>query len=142
MDELETAGIPRKKRGALLTIFAIGLALMALSNLSKPLKMSPNVGFVFFGVKLSGMANSIVAPLFGIMLAALAYGIWTMRRFALPIAHFYATYVIINLMMFTIRSSGTPNMPPLGFWIIYIVVAVGFSLGTAIILTQRKADLT
>ena len=50
--------------------------------------MSPNVGFVFFGMKLSGVPNAIVAPLFGILLAVLAYGIWTMRRFAMPIALF------------------------------------------------------
>lgn len=131
----------QRKRGVLLTIFAIALALMALSNFSKPLKMSPNVGFVFFGVKLSGMANTIVAPLFGAMLAALAYGIFAMRRFALPIAHIYATYVILNLLMFTLRTYGTKDMPPLGFWIIYMAVAVGVSMGAAIILTQRKAEL-
>jgi hypothetical protein len=130
-----------KNRGALLTVFAIGLGLMALSNLSKPLKMSPDVGFVFFGTKLSGMANMVVAPLFGIMLAVLAFGIWTLRRFALPIAYLYAAYVITNLSIFTLHSYGTHAMPPLGFWLIYIAVAVGFSLGTAIILTQRKAEL-
>jgi len=129
----------RKNRGALLTIFAIGFALMAVSDFSKPLKMSPNVGFVFFGTKLTGMGNTIIAPLFGIMLAVLAYGIWTMRRFAMPIAHFYATYVILNLLMFTIRNYGA--LPPLLGWIAYIIVAVGFSLGAAIILTQRKAEL-
>jgi hypothetical protein len=133
--------VERKNRGVLLTIFAICLALMAVSNLSKPFKMSPNVGFVFFGVKLSGVANTIIAPLFGMLLAALAYGIWMMKRFALPIAHFYATYVILNLLMFTLRSYGTPAMPPLGFWILYIAVAVGVSMGAAIILTQRKAEL-
>ena len=131
----------RKPRGVLLTILAIGLGLMALSNLSKPFKMSPNVGFVFFGTKLSGMPNVIVALLFGILLAVLVYGIFAMKRFALPLAHFYATYVIINLLMFTVRKYGTPEMPPLGFWILYIAVAVGFSMGTAIILTQRKAEL-
>ncbi len=131
----------QKNRGALLTIFAIGLALMALSNFSKPFKMSPNVGFVFFGTKLSGVPNMVVAPLFGILLAVLAYGIWTMKRLAIPIAHFYATYVIINLLLFSLRSYGTPAMPPLGFWIIYIAVAVGVSLGAAVILSQRKAEL-
>jgi hypothetical protein len=129
----------QKNRGALLTIFAIGFALMAISNFSKPFKMSPNVGFVFFGYKLTGIGNTIVGPIFGIILAVYAYGIWTMRRFALPIAHFYATYVILNLLMFTIRNHAA--MPPLLGWIAYIIVAVGFSLGAAIILTQRKAEL-
>ena len=130
-----------QKRGVILTLFAIGHGLMALSNFSKPLKMSPNVGFVFLGMKLSGTANMIIAPLFGVLLAALAYGIWTMRKFALPIAYFYAAYVIANLSLFTIRSYGTSTMPPVGFWIAYIIVAVGFSLGTAIILTRRRMEL-
>jgi hypothetical protein len=133
--------MPKQSRGALLTIFAIALALMALSNFLKPFKMSPNVGFVFLGTKLSGMANTIIAPLFGLLLAALAYGIFTMKRFALPIAYFYAAYVVVNLFMFTVRTFGTPAMPPLGFWIIYIAVAVGVSMGTAILLNQRKAEL-
>ena len=131
----------KTNRGVVLTIFAIGLALMALSNLSKPFKMSSNVGFVFLGTKLSGVPNMVVAPLFGIMLAVLAYGIWTMRRFALPIAYFYAAYVIINLAMFTIHTHGSAEMPPLAGWIGYIVVAVGFSSGAAVMLTRRKAEL-
>jgi len=125
----------------MLTILAICLALIALSNFSKPLKMSPNVGFVFLGMKLSGIANLIIAPIFGVLLAALAYGILAMRRFALPIAYFYAAYVIVNLTLFTLRSYGTTNMPPLGFWIIYILIAVGVSSGAAILLTQRRAEL-
>ena len=129
----------QKNRGVLLTIFAIGFALMAISNFSKPFKMSPNVGFVFFGYKLTGIGNTIVGPIFGIILAVYAYGIWTLRRFALPLAHFYATYVILNLLMFTIRNHS--EMPPLLGWIAYIIVAVGFSLGAALILTQRKSEL-
>src|SRR5271166_986965 len=124
----------RKSRGVLLTILAIGLALMALSDFSKPFKMSPNVGFVFLGTKLTGVGNTVIAPLFGIMLAALAYGIWTMQRFALPIAYAYAAYVILNLLLFTVHSYGSSNMPPWGFWIIYIAIAVGVSSGAAILL--------
>ncbi|HYL60845.1 MAG TPA: hypothetical protein VEU51_18405 [Candidatus Acidoferrales bacterium] len=130
-----------KSRGIVLTIFAVLFALMALSNFSKPLHMSSNVGFVFLGTKLTGIANLIVAPLFGLLLAIYAYGIWTMRRFALPIAHFYATYVILNLLLFTINNRATGNLPPLAGWIGYIVVAVGVSLGSAVMLTRRKADL-
>jgi len=129
----------QKNRGALLTIFAIAFALMALSNFTKPLKMSPNVGFVFFGYKLSGIANDIVGPIFGIILALYAYGIWMMRRFALPLAHFYVTYVVLNTLMFTIRNREA--MPPLYGWIIYVIIGVGVPLWSAIILTQRKAEL-
>ena len=130
-----------KSRGIVLTIFAVLFALMALSNFSKPLHMSPNVGFVFFGTKLTGTPNLIAGLAFGALLAIYAYGIWTMRRFALPIAHFYATYVILNLLLFTINNRATGNLPPLPGWIAYVVVAVGVSLGSAVMLTRRKADL-
>ena len=131
-----------KSRGIVLTIFAVLFALMALSNFSKPLHLSPNVGFVFFGAKLTGTPNLIVAPLFGILLAAYAYGIWTMRKFAMPIAHFYATYVVLNLLLFTINNRATGKLPPLAGWIAYVVVAVGVSLGAAVMLTRRRSDLT
>ena len=131
-----------KSRGIVLTIFAVLFALMALSNFSKPLHLSPNVGFVFFGTKLTGTPNLIIAPLFGILLAAYAYGIWTMRKFAMPIAHFYATYVVLNLLLFTINNRGTASLPPLAGWVAYVVVAVGVSLGGAVMLTRRRSDLT
>ena len=124
----------------MLTIFAICLGLMAVSNFLKPLKLGSHAGFVFFGIKLSGAANAIVAPIFGLMLAILAYGIFTMRRFALPLACFYAAYVILNVLLFTLRTYGISSLPPL-LWMLFIVVAVGVSSGTAIILNQRKAEL-
>jgi hypothetical protein len=130
----------RKSRGALLTVFAICLGLMAVSNFLKPLKLGADAGFVFFGINSSGIANTIVAPISGLMLAALAYGIWTMRRFALPLACFYAGYVILNVLLFTLRKYGISNMLPL-LWILFVVVAVGVSSGTPVVLTQRKAEL-
>jgi len=91
----------RKSRGTLLTIFAICLGFMAVSNFLKPLKLTHSAGFVFFGIKLSGIANALVGPIFGVILAVLTYGIFTMRRFSLPLAWFYAGYVILNSLLFT-----------------------------------------
>ena len=65
-----------------------------------------------------------------------------MRKFAMPIAHFYATYVVLNLLLFTINNRGTARLPPLAGWIAYVVVAVGVSLGAAVMLTHRRSDLT
>jgi hypothetical protein len=62
-----------------------------------------------------------------------------MRRFALPLAWFYAGYVILNTLLFTLRY-GIRNVPPL-LWLLFVLVAVGVSSGTAIVLTQRKAEL-
>jgi hypothetical protein len=60
----------------------------------------------------------------------------------MPIAHFYATYVVLNLLLFTINNRGTARLPPLAGSIAYVVVAVGVSLGAAVMLTRRKSDLT
>jgi hypothetical protein len=133
------ADMERKTRGVVLTIFAICLGLMAVSNFLKPLKLGSHAGFVFFGMKLSRLANTIVGPIFGVILAALAYGIFTMRRFALPLAWVYAGYVILNTSLFTLRTYGISKMPLL--WILFVLVAVGVSSGTTILLTQRKAEL-
>ncbi len=131
-----------KQRGAALTIFAILFALMAISNFSKPFEMSPNVGFVFLGTKLHGSANKTIAPIFGVILAVYAYGIWRMCKFALPIGYFYAAYVIVNLGLYTIKNRGTGVMPPASYMIGYAIVAIGVSLGAAVLLTRRKDDLS
>lgn len=65
--EIEAAGgtsiVGQSSGGAVLTAFAVLFVLLAISNFSKPLNLSPNAGFVFFGVKTSGKANAILGPL-------------------------------------------------------------------------------
>jgi hypothetical protein len=129
------------KRGALLTIFALLFALLALSNLSKPLEWGETTGFVLFGFRLSGLANAIVGPLFGIFLAVYAYGIWKMKRWAMPMSHAYATYVVINLLIWNLRYPPTEQSYGLGFMLIYLIIAIGVSVGAAIVLTRRREEL-
>ena len=130
-----------KRRGATLTIFAILFGLLAISNFMKPLKMSGDVGFVFLGTKLSGAANAIMGPLFGIILATYAYGIWTMKKFALPIAYFYAAYVILNLVLYIAKSRGA-GFGQLAGLILYPLVAISVSSGSAYLLHRRRSELT
>jgi hypothetical protein len=129
------------QRGRALTIFAILFAILAVSNLLKPLQIGEQTGFVFFGNRLSGTANAIAGPLFGIYLAVYAYGIWNMRRFALPMGHAYATYVILNLMLWSLNDQTEQTAGYVVFGLVYAVVAIGVSLGAAILLTKRKAEL-
>ena len=135
--------MPQSTRGRALTVFAILFGILAISNLLKPFQFGgEQTGFVFFGSRLSGLANTVIGPLFGIFLALYAYGIWTMRRFAMAMGHAYATYVILNLIFFNFR---TPTPDTVGYKIfgaVYAVIAIGVSLGAAILLTQRKAELT
>ena len=135
--------MPTKSRGVSLTILALLLALMAISNFGKPFAHNPGVGFVFFGMRLSGVANRIVAPIFGAIIAAYVFGILTMRKFALPLGVFYAGYVIVNMPLFILRYHGTPVMQEhsWAYLVPYPFVAVGVSSGAAWLLYRRRADL-
>lgn len=129
-------------RGTWLTVCALCFALLAVSNLLKPLQIGgEQTGFVFFGMRLSGFANLIAGPLFGIFLAVYAYSIWHMRRLALPLAHAYATYVILNLFLWSMNDPNPKTPGYVAFAAGYAVVAIGISLGAAIALTRRKAEL-
>lgn len=130
-------------RGPDLKVFAVLFALLAVSNLSKPLELGgEQIGFIFFGQRLTGTANAIVGPLFGIYLLVYAFGIWRMKRFALPMGHAYATYVVLNLIMFTAKNPRPPGVGPIIFGIVYMTVAIGVSGGAAYLLTKHKAELS
>lgn len=134
------------ERGTLLSIFAILFAALAVSNVLKPLQiMGDETGFVLFGTLLTGTANLIAGPLAGVYLLVYAYGIWQMKRFAVGLAHAYALYVALNLLLFMYK--GVPNAAePSGvvasvIFAAYPIVAVGVSTGAAIVLTKRKHEL-
>lgn len=133
-----------QRRGVILTILAVLLALMVLSNFGKMFAHHEGVGFVFFGTRLSGTANMIVAPIFAIVLAVYVYGILAMRKFALPIGMFYAAYVIVNMLLFIVKYHGTAVMREhsWAYLVPYPFVAIGVSSGAAWLLYRRKADLT
>lgn len=131
-----------KKRDTALTVFAVLFALLALSNLLKPLQLGGGeTGFVLFGRRLAGTANAVVGPLFGIFLAIYAAGIWGMRRYALPMAWLYAAYVAVNLTLFTLRNPVPPGPGYALFGIVYSAVALGVSFGAAWVLSRRRAAL-
>jgi hypothetical protein len=88
------------------------------------------------------VANSVVGPLFGIFLATYAYGIWNMKRFAMAMGHAYATYVILNLILFSFQNTVPDTTSYKIFMVVYAAIAIGVSLGAAALLTLRKAELT
>ena len=125
------------------TIFTVLFSLLAVSNLLKPFRLgSDETGFVLLGERLSGMANVIVGPLFGLFLALYAFAIWKRKRLAIPLGHAYATYVILNLILFQVKNVTPPGMGYVIFGIIYSLIAVGVSLGAAIFLTKNKMLLS
>ena len=129
-------------RGRALTVFAILFALLAVSNFLKPLQLGgERTGFVFLGQRLTETANTIVGPLFGLYLLVYAVSIWRMKRIALTMGWAYAAYVVVNLLLFNLRTSRPPGAAYLVFGIAYIAVAVGVSSGAAWALTKRKDAL-
>src|SRR5262245_25310802 len=130
-------------RGRLLTTAAVLFALLAVSNLLKPLQIGgAETGVVFFGKRLAGTANTIAGPAFGLALLAYATGIWRMRRWVLPLAWAYAAYVLANLALFSVRTPQVPGFVRQVFGIVYAVIAVAVSAGTALLLSRRKQHLT
>lgn len=128
------------KRGWFLTVAAVLFALLALSNFLKPVLASADTGFVFFGRRLSGVPNDILGPVFGLILVAYVIAIWRMRRFALPLAWAYAAYVVANMVLFSLYTSDKPPSP--AFMVATLVLGLGVPIGSAIVLTQKRAQLT
>jgi len=133
----------QSRRGLALTICALGFGLLAISDLTKPFSRShdPQAGLVFFGTKLTGTDDLIIAPLFATFLAIYAIGIWRMKRYATPMSYAYATYVLINLLLFVMKHSNPRDRGGLPFMAIYVTVALGVSIGSAVLLTLRREEL-
>lgn len=138
---MEGSTMAEKSRGAALTIFSLLFVLLAISDFLKPVLERPGVGFVFMGVRLSGTGNLILGPLFGFMLLIFAYGIWTMRRYALPVAYIFTAWVIVNTVLYSMKHRADPQ-PSIAVAIFSTVVGVGIPLATAIVLSRRSAELT
>ena len=133
-----------RSRDRWLTVLAVLMGLIAVSNFWKPVaqRMAPesDAGFVFFGTRLRGAANTVIGPLFGVILAAYAYGAWTRRRWVVALAVAYAGYVIANLILYLAKTSADQQPPMLGM-IVYAVVAIGVSSGGAYYLWSQRESL-
>jgi len=134
----------RRARGPFLTTMALLFGLLALSNATKALQHlrdPKTLGIVIFGVRFESMpANVVLGPLMGAVLAAYAWGLWSMRRWVAPLSIAYAFYVPTNLVLFWYGQTG-PEVPPLGFILVYLVFALGGSIGTALSLAYRRDRL-
>ena len=130
------------RRGGALTTLAILFAILALTDILKPFHLEgATTGLVFLGKRLSGTPDAILGPALGIILLIYAAGIWRMRRYAMYLGYAYAIYVTVNLALFSVRNSPPPSHSERIFGIIYLVLALALSWGTAILLNRRKADL-
>ena len=132
------------ERGAFLTVMAVLFGILAVSNATKALQHlhdPKTLGIVVFGVRYeSTFANLVLGPLMGAVLAAYAYGLWTLKPWVAPLSVVYAFYVPVNLVLFWYLQTG-PNVPPLGFIVTYLAVAFTGSIGTALYLAYHRDKL-
>ena len=134
----------RSNRGPFLTAIAVSFGLLAVSNATKAFQHLSNpqtMGIVIFGTRFESVAaNAVLGPLMGAVLAAYAYGLWTLRRWTIALSIAYAFYVPTNLVLFWYAQTN-PAIPPLGFILVYLVFALGGSIGTALYLAYHRDTL-
>ena len=71
-----------------------------------------------------------------------AVGIWRLRRWALPFAWAYAAYVVANSVFFRLRYPMPSALGQRIFEVTYAVVAIATAVGTALLLTRGRDQLT
>ena len=130
----------KSKRGAMLTVVAVLFALLAVSDFLKPFTENDRTGVVIFGFRQHGLADAILAPMLGLILLAYATGILLMRRFAIPLGWAYAAFVIANLILFRILNPPKSQQEMI-FGFGFMLVAIAITVGTALVLTRRRAEL-
>jgi hypothetical protein len=134
----------RAPRGVFLTVMTVLFLLLALSDFTKALQFANNPaigGLVILGHKFQGVAhNLILGPIFGIILLTYAYGIWNLRAWALPISFVYAFYVPANMVLFWSLHQLPP--PTVGFIVVYLLLSLTGSVGTAIYLACHHERLS
>lgn len=131
------------ERDRVLTVMAVLTGLLSISNFTKALQHlnNPEIGgIVIFGVRFeSTLANLLLGPLMGLVLARYSYGLWHRKRWLVPFSAAYAFYVPTNLILFWYFQTGP--QPPVGFIVAYLAVALSGSIGTALYIAHHKDEL-
>jgi hypothetical protein len=131
------------RRGGVLTTLAVLFGILGVTDILKPFHLEgATTGLVFFGQRLSGTADAILGPALGIILLIYAAGIWRLRRYAIYLGYAYAVYVTLNLILFQVRNPPPASQSEKIFGLVYVILALAFSWGTAIIVSRRKAELS
>jgi hypothetical protein len=120
-------------------VLAILIALRAVTDVAKPLIAGS--GFVFFGKFLTGAACYFLAPIVGVLMLIYAYGLWQLRRFALPMGIAYGALVTINLAVFPMLQ-GLPHGFNVAAYVAFALVGLGVSWGAVWLLVQRRQQLS
>ena len=128
-----------RERGRVLTILAVALVLLAVSDVLKPLRLEgADTGFVFLGRRLEGAASAGAGRVAAVVLVALAVGIWWLRPWAVPLAALYAAHVTANVLLFPWRTPIPPDAG-IGYWtfgVVYTVLALAGAWTMVVVLAR------
>jgi len=120
-------------------VIAVVIALRALMNLGKPFGSGR---LVFFGKLLSGFPNLVLAPALGIFMLVLVYGMWRLRRFALPMSVAYSALVVLNILLFPVFQTIPGGWSVATYFLTFGFIGVAGAVGATWLLYAQRAYLT
>jgi hypothetical protein len=97
-------------------LLAVLIAVRAATNFAKPF----GGGFVVLGRLMHGLAATVVAPLFGILMLIYAFGLWQARPWARPVGIAYAIWASLNVVLFPLVEGVPAQWAPA----MYLVFAI------------------
>ncbi len=104
-----------------LQALAVYFAGRGMMNLLK--RFGTGSGFVFLGRLLP--PDTLLAPLFGLLLIVYGWGLWTRAGWAIPIGVGYSAFATANLLLFPAHGTLPPSIAPWMYWVYAIVGIVG-----------------
>lgn len=131
------------KRPKFMSLMSVLFGLLAISDATKALQAQSSEisGFVFFGTRFHDVAMNLALGLpFAALLAAYAIGLWKMQKWVAVIAVVYALYVPANLTLFWFFQPAD-NLPPVTFIVVYLIMAIGGSVGTGLYVMRHYDKL-
>ncbi len=134
----------RPKPGVALTILALVFVVVVVQSIMKPFATAPDAGFMLLGFRTDGLLEAIASRVHAALMLGLAYGIWRLKRYALFFLLVYTPYILLNLILYSLRYEWHPpgDLPVPLFVVIYALIALGVPGGTAYLLSRRRPELS
>jgi len=136
------------RRGKLLTALAILYLLASVVDIEKAIsgpdsgtRLTGPTAVVLLGIRQTGVANTIAGLGIGSFLVIYAAAIWRMSKYAIHFAGIYATYVTLNVMLYSLRNPFPHSSTGMIFDVTYKLFAVAITWGTVVALKRRTPDL-
>lgn len=107
-----------------LQALAILIAFRGAGNVLK--RFGTGSGLVVMGTLLP--PDTPLAPILGALMLAYAYGLWTVRRWSVPLGVAYALFATANLVLFPIVH-GLPPRITMPMYLVYVVGGLAMSWG-------------